>query len=489
MPESRNRIGSEWVAGSGEDLVSTSPSDGSLVWQGRSAGAEQVAAAFAAARKAWGPWWDQPQDARREVCEHFAEQVRSGAEELARLISCEMGKTLWEARAEVGTVVGKIALSVEALEKRRSTTSFSMTGFEAVTRYKPHGVLAVLGPFNFPAHLPNGHIVPALLAGNTVVFKPSEQTPAVGAWMMHAWEKAGLPPGVLNLVQGGRATGEAVAADPECDGLLFTGSAHAGRALHRLYAQWPQKILALEMGGNNALVVHRAANPDAAAYLVLLSAFITSGQRCTCARRLIVVDDGSVDPLLERIVAMVGRSRWGYWSDSPEPFSGPVIHAAAGQRVLAAYAEQLEAGGRSVLEPRVLRGNPALVSPGIVELDPSRPGNDDEVFGPLLSVIRVPDWDAAVAEANRSQYGLSAGLLSDDPDLYRDFVHRIRAGIVNWNRQTTGASGKLPFGGCGMSGNHRPAGFFSADYCSWPVGSLEAGSLELPAKPETGIEL
>lgn len=486
--ESRNRIGDQWIEGDQTPFQSTSPSDGSPVWSGRAAGPDQVSAAFGAARRAFGQWWDAPPARRLEICRNFAGLVGASADGLATLISREMGKTLWESRAEVATVVGKIEISIEAMENRRSTTSFELGGMQAVTRYKPHGVLAVLGPFNFPAHLPNGHIVPALLAGNTVVFKPSEMTPAVGAWMVQAWEMAGLPPGVLNLVQGGRSTGEAVAANPACDGLLFTGSAGAGRALHRLYADKPQKILALEMGGNNPLVVFRADNPEAAAYLIFLSAFISSGQRCTCARRLIVVDDGRTGVLLEKLLQWVARARWGYWSDDPEPFGGTVINAAAGERVLRAWEESLQAGGTAILEPKRLRGNPALVSPGIADVTGIRNRGDDEVFGPLLNLVRVPDFESAIEEANRTAYGLSAGLISGDAECYREFSHRIRAGIVNWNRQTTGASSKLPFGGCGLSGNHRPAGFFSADYCSWPAASLESPGLELPTRLETGID-
>jgi succinylglutamic semialdehyde dehydrogenase len=441
------------------------------------------------ARRSSGPWWDQPLEARIAIAQRYAEVVKSRSDDLARLISREMGKALWESRGEASTVIAKIGLSVEALRARRDTTSFDLAGALATTRYKPHGVVAVLGPFNFPAHLPNGHIVPALLAGNTIVFKPSEQTPAVGAWMAQAWEEAGLPPGVLNLVQGGRPVGEAVAADPQSDGLLFTGSGGAGRALHRLFSRWPQKLLALEMGGNNALVVHRVRNLKAAAYHTLLSAFITSGQRCTCARRLIVVEDGQTGPLLEELRRLASQARFGRWDAEPQPFAGTVVNAESGNRILAAWHDQLAAGGQSLLAPQALDHNPALLTPGIVDMTNVAQRSDEEVFGPLLNVIRVPDFASAIAEANRSQYGLSAGLLSDDRAAWEQFVHEIRAGVVNWNRQTTGASGKLPFGGCGMSGNHRPAGYFSADYCSWPVASLEYGQLSIPETTEPGIVL
>jgi succinylglutamic semialdehyde dehydrogenase len=482
-------ISGQWLEGEGPELQSLSPSDHSLVWKGMSASAAQVDSAFAAARQAQPAWWARSNDERIAIVRRYAAIVKERGAELAELISQETGKTLWESRGEVGTVAGKIELSIEALHTRRDTQRFELGNFQAVTRFHPFGVMAVVGPFNFPAHLPNGHIVPALLAGNTVVFKPSELTPAVGAWMAATWQAAGLPAGVLNLVQGAREVGQAVAAHPQLDGLLFTGSSAAGRALHRAFAEHPQKILALEMGGNNPLVVHSAGDLDAAAYLILVSAFITAGQRCTCARRLILVEDQHTEQLLARLKRMLERLRIGYWTESPEPFYGTVISPEAGARIEREAIELVARGATSLLPLEPLRGNSALLSPGLVEVTGLTGLSDEEVFGPLLTVRRVGSFDEAIAEANRTRYGLSAGLISDRAEAWQQFIHEIRAGVVNWNRQTTGASGKLPFGGCGLSGNHRPAGFYSADYCSWAIGSLESEELKLPGQLEPGIEI
>ncbi len=482
-------IGGKWIEGQGEQLRSHSPADGALVWQGNEASQEQVLEAFSAARAALGPWWDQPLAERIAICQQFAEHVKTASDELAAIISEEMGKTLWEAKTEAGSVVAKVAVSIDALRTRRDETRFEMAGMQAVTRYKPYGVLSVLGPFNFPAHLPNGHIVPALLAGNTIVFKPSEQTPAVGAWMLRAWEAAGLPAGVLNLVQGGRDVGVAVSDPQRCDGLLFTGSGQVGRHLHQAFADYPQKILALEMGGNNPLVVEQVSDLDAAAYQTVLSAYITAGQRCTCARRLLLVEDQlDVSAFLERLVAMIGRLRVGRPSERPEPFYGTVINSRAGEMILHSYQDLLDRGATPLVPMKSLQGNAALLSPGLVDVTGVDGLEDEEVFGPLLTVRRVAHFDEAIEEANNTRYGLSAGLLSDNPESFQEFIHRIRAGIVNWNRQTTGASGQLPFGGCGLSGNHRPAGYFSADYCSYPTASLESSTLKMPEKLEVGVE-
>ena len=482
-------IGNQWVAPQGEEFQSTSPSSSEVIWQGGAATPEQVRQATTAAREAAGPWWDQPLEHRIELVSRFAEAVKAQGEDLARLISQEMGKPLWESRTEVAGVAGKAAVSIEAFQQRRNDSSFPQGDIQAATRYRPFGVMAVLGPFNLPAHLPNGHIVPALIAGNTIVLKPSEQTPAVGQWMLERWLEAGLPPGVINLIQGSRDTAIALASDDNLDGLLFTGSSTAGRALHQTFGQWPRKMLALEMSGNNPLIVHRAGDIRAAAYNTILSAFITGGQRCTCARRLILVDGPEADELLTTVVDMLQGVRIGYWDDDPQPFAGTVVCQATGQRLLEAQDQLIAAGAKPIVQSKMLRDNPALLSPGILDVDGIARRSDEELFGPILQVIHVPDFDAAIAEANNSAYGMSSSLICEDADLYRKYIHRIRAGVVNWNRPTTGATGKLPFGGCGMSGNNRPSGYFAADYCNWPIASLEATQLEMPETPMTGIEL
>ncbi|HMO13842.1 MAG TPA: succinylglutamate-semialdehyde dehydrogenase [Pirellulaceae bacterium] len=483
-------IRGKWIRGNGVKFDSLDPSDNSVVWQGNAADEAEISLALKAARDAWEPWWGLDQAARIEFAIRFSDQVKSKSFELAELISRENGKPLWEAKTEVAAVVGKSALAIDALRQRRDTTAFPMDGFRAVTRYRPHGVLGVLGPYNFPAHLPNGHIVPALIAGNTIVFKPSELTPAVGQWMVERWHEVGLPDGVINLVQGGRETGVTLAGHSELDGLLFTGSSNAGLALSKAFAKWPQKILALEMGGNNPLVACDFSDPTAAAYTVLQSSFLSAGQRCTCARRLIILDgDKQAEVMLEILIRMVANLKIGYWNDEPEPFMGPLVNRQAGRNVLAAQTAILEQGGIPFVMSGILRDNEALVSPGVLDVTQVDNRSDHEVFGPLLSLVRVNDFDAAIQEANRTAYGLAAGLISDSVANYEKFIKTIRAGIVNWNRQTTGASGKLPFGGCGLSGNNRPSGFFAADYCSWPIASLESEQLEPPSNLLPGVSI
>lgn len=480
-------INNQWVQGSGPSFDSTSPSHGNVVWSGSEAGEKEITRACEAARSAFQSWCLTSVESRIEIILRFADLVKTQSADLALLISQEMGKPLWESKTEAGSVVGKAQLAIDAFHERRESESFEMSGFNAITRFKPHGVLAVLGPFNFPAHLPNGHIIPAILAGNTIVFKPSEQTPAVGQWMMQKWIEVGLPAGVLNLVQGGRSTGETLASHPQLDGLLFTGSSNAGRALHQLYGQWPQKMLALEMGGNNPLVVYKANDPKAAAFHTVMSAYITSGQRCTCARRLYIVEGDNNERFVDELISLIGRINAGFYDDDPEPFMGTVISDAMGQRLISSQQAMIDAGAKPLVQMKQLKDCAALVSPGLLDVTELSSHSDEELFGPMLQLHRVSSFDAAIKHCNDTAYGLSAGLLSDDAASYDQFISRIRAGIVNWNRQTTGASGKLPFGGCGLSGNNRPSGYYAADYCSFPTASLESATLDLPEQMPVGI--
>ena len=466
-----------------QSFKSICPATGETVWEGKAASPKQVQAAVAAARKAFADWSLTSFERRADIAQKYAGAVRDKSEEIALAISRDMGKPLWEARTEANAMANKVAVSIASYEERTPTRITETTRLT----HRPHGVMAVLGPFNFPGHLPNGHIIPALLAGNTVVFKPSELTPQVAEIMGQCWEQAGLPEGVLNIVQGARETGAAL-LDAEIDGLLFTGSAATGTFFHRHFAGRPEILLALEMGGNNPLIVHQAEDVQAAAYLTILSAFYTSGQRCTCARRLILPDNKESDRFLETLVEMMAKVAYGFFDDDPQPFMGTVISQKMGRRMVEAQAELIKQGGKSIVELAAHRDCDALVSPGLIDVTEISDRSDEELFGPLLNIIRVKDFDAAIKEANNTAYGLSAGLLSSSEDCYKQFIHQIRAGIVNWNRQTTGASGKLPFGGSGLSGNHRPSAYFAVDYCSFPVASLESSKLEMPEKLLTGIK-
>lgn len=450
------------------ELVSTDPCTGEVIWRGPVGG---VAAAVACARAAAPDWARLPPAQRIAIVRAFKAAVEAQADEFARLIARETGKPLWETRTEVASVAAKVEISITAQAERAGEKAGEAGGVRQMLRHKPHGVLAVLGPYNFPAHLPNGHIVPALLAGNVVVFKPSEQTPAVADFMSALWAKAGLPAGVLNLVHGGGDVGRDLAG-AAIDGLLFTGSAHVGAALARQFADTPHRILALEMGGNNPLVAWDIDDIDAAAATVVQSAFLSAGQRCTNARRLILRDER----LLEAVLALADRLIVGGPFDDPQPFMGPVISNAAADGLERGWTQLQAAGGR-VLRPLVrARADRPFLSPAVIDMTGCAP-HDDELFGPVLQIIRVAHWDAAMAAANATRFGLAAGLIGGDAALFDRFWAESRAGIVNWNRPTNGASSAAPFGGIGASGNHRPSAYYAADYCAFPVATLAADTL------------
>lgn len=469
-------IDGAWREGAGSAFVSCDPATGETVWAGAEAAPAQVAEAVAAARAAFPAWAALPRQARVEAMRRYQAVLKERAPAFAEAISRETGKPLWETKAELASMAGKVDVSIRAYDERTGVRENPTAFGRAVLRHRPHGVAAVLGPFNFPGHLPNGHIVPALLAGDTVVFKPSEETPLAGQLLIECLEAADLPRGVVNLVQGGREVGAAL-LDQRIDALMFTGSGAAGAHFRRKFADDPHVILALELGGNNPLVAWDAGDPEAVAALAVQSSFVTTGQRCSCARRLIV-RDREADAVIAALDALAGRLAIGPWNAADEPFMGPLIsaRAAAGAR---AQAEGLAARGARVIRP--LGGveglSEAFVTPAIYEVTGVEVP-DEEIFAPVVQITRVADFDAALAAANATRYGLSAGLLSNDRALWDRFALEVRAGVVNWNRPTTGAAADMPFGGLGASGNHRPSAYYAADYCAWPMASFEADEVK-----------
>ncbi|MEX1220679.1 MAG: succinylglutamate-semialdehyde dehydrogenase [Idiomarina sp.] len=480
-------INGEWLAGTGDNLRSIDPARDEVVWEGNCASPEQVGEAVMAAREAFVAWAEKDVSERLAICKKFSELLEQNKEQLALVIAQETGKPVWETRTEVGAMIGKVAISERAYNERTGTVENPMPAGKAFIRHKPHGVVAVYGPYNFPGHLPNGHIVPALLAGNTVVFKPSEMTPKVAEETVKLWEQAGLPKGVLNLVQGLVETGKALSNHAQIDGLFFTGSSTTGHLLHKQFGGRPDKILALEMGGNNPLVVKGVDDVDAAVHDIVQSAFITSGQRCTCARRLFIEQSPNGDAILKRLLEVVKNIRVGDYESDPQPFMGAMISAKAAASMVAAQDNLIDLGAKALIEMKQDDPNKGFVTPGILDVTEVTDMPDIEHFGPLLKVYRYKNLDDAIESANDTEFGLSAGLLSDSEDTYRYFFKRIRAGIVNWNKPITGASSAAPFGGIGASGNHRASAYYAADYCAYPVASVEAEKVALPESLSPGL--
>lgn len=453
-------------------MKSTNPITGATVWEGDAASPAAVKAAVANARAAFHSFSMTPLSERVAMMERWAEAVTARKEDIARAISDEIGKPMWEARTEAGAMAGKIGHSIRAQADRAGTDVSDAMALH----HRPHGVMAVFGPFNFPGHLPNGHIVPALLAGNTVVFKPSELAPSLGGIFVELGKAAGLPDGVLSVVQGGRDTGAAL-LDADIDGLLFTGSATTGTFFHKHFAGRPNVILALEMGGNNPLIIHDATDVDAAADIATVSAFISAGQRCSCARRLILPTGAFGDAVLDRMIARIANLKIG--SPDEDVFIGSVVSEATAIAAIAFESDLAKEGGQSLVG---MARNGAFLRPGLMDVT-NIDAPDEEIFAPFLQVYRVDGIDAQIDRANATRFGLAAGLVSDDAALWDHARPRLRAGIVNWNKPTTGAASSMPFGGPGLSGNFRPGAYYAADYCAWPQASQITVAPASPALP------
>ena len=468
-----NYIGGEFrrpEAADGVELVSRSPADLADEIGRFPTSVADVDRAVAAARDAFPAWAAVPQLERNAAVFRLRAELLRRETAFIELISREVGKPRWEAATEHKAMLGKADVTIN--EGLRFIASFTPSGLNGECRFRPHGVLAVIGPFNFPGHLPNGHILPALAAGNTVLFKPSEVTPGVGQLYAEAVAAAGLPRGVFNLVQGGRDVGERISTAPGIDGILFTGSHAVGTAIQRANAANPGKILALELGGKNCSLVLEDADFDKAVYDVLFSAYVTSGQRCSATSRAIV-HASLVDRFTARMTELVGKLRVGHPA-AADTFMGPVTTEAGRTKFLQGCEQAKAEGAEALIEPRALElPTPGYyVSPGlhrVTEVRADSAYQREELFGPDLAIYSVPDLEQGIAIANAVDYGLTAAVFTPDGAKFEACAARIQAGVINWNAPTVGSSSRLPFGGVKRSGNHRPAGLFSTLYCAYPV--------------------
>ena len=478
-------IDGEWVCGNGRALNSVCPSTEKTLWQGHEANPRQVVDAMSAAKNAFTSWAKFTLDQRISYLEKYQSLLEREKDNMALLISKEVGKPLWESKTEVSAMIKKIAISIKSFHQRTPLSDFTAGSTQTLLTHKAHGVFVVLGPYNFPGHLPNGHIVPALLAGNTVVFKPSDYTPMVAQGMIELLHQAGLPKGVVNLVYGKGEVGQAL-LEQDLDGVLFTGSYQTGKKIHAHFAGRPEVILALEMGGNNPLIVSEVSDMNAAVFTTIMSAFITAGQRCTCARRLYVPNTSWGQTFLKVLVHRSAQLIVDEYTADPEPFMGPVISHEIALSILAKQQQWHDQNGEVLLFSKLKKG--ALLTPGIIDLTQCRTSiEDEEIFGPVLQVYRYDNFEQAVDLANNTKYGLSSGLISDNKIQKNYFYQMARAGIVNINKQLTGASSSAPFGGVGCSGNHRASAFYAADFCAFPMASMTSASVELLANMPSGM--
>lgn len=452
-------------------LTSIEPATSETLWTGETG---DVAQEVALASAAWPDWAARSLSVRIELMRRFANAVRSRSEDFAELIARETGKPLWEARIEIEAVITTVDRAANAYSERTPRKQHEgALGARHSVRHKPYGVIGVITPWVSPAEIACSHILPALIAGNTVVFKPSEKVPASSMMLLACFLEAEVPEGVVRLLIGDVREAAALAAHPDVAGILFTGSSEAGLALNRQLVDHPGKLAALQMGGNNPILVWDAPDVATAAVMVAQSAFLSGGQRCTAARRLIVAEQDH-EALLAEIGKLAGRLIVADPLQTPQPFIGPMIDNAAADAIDEAFLDLIMKGARPLRHMR--RHDPALpfLTPGIIDVTKLAQRPDVEHFGPLLQVIRVPDFDAAIAEANATRYGLTATLISRSPDLYDRFWANAHAGVINWNRPSSTVPPSAPLGGLGLSGNHRPGGSYTADHCAYPVTSSES---------------
>ena len=438
---------------------------------------DHVDQACESARRAFLEWSEWPMAQRIDCLNKVKDIYLKKQEQFAEVIARETGKPLWEALTEVKAVIGKFAITFDHSLKliEEQTIKAALPGVDGVVRYRPRGVMAVIGPFNFPGHLPNGHIVPALVTGNTVVFKPSEETPATGQFMAECFHEAGVPQGVLNLVQGPGETGRRIVCHKDVDGILFTGSYDVGLKIKQQTLNDYWKIHALEMGGKNATIIWDDADIEKAVYESTIGAFISAGQRCSCTSRVFVHKD-VVDQFTDSFYEHAKKLEIGHWKNNP--FMGTLINNKAVDTYLRFQDIALREGCDRIMRGKSLdvgvKGH--YVTPSIYrvkEFDPKSVYQNTEIFGPNLAIHTVDNLDDAIEMNNSSGYGLSMALFTKQEELYKRALSRAKVGLLNWNRTTNGASSRLPFGGRGKSGNDRPTAHFAVYYCTVPVASLE----------------
>lgn len=468
-------------------LTSLNPATEQEIWSGEVSSERDIREVVGVAKGTQPVWDDLGLDRRKETIQNFAQLVKDNCDEAAGVIAEENGKPLWEAKTEVTSLVNKVQAVFDAYDERAQSRTKDVNGRLSVTRYRPHGVMAVLGPFNFPMSMPNSHIMPALLAGNAVVFKPSERVPHSAEYYVDLWSKAGVPAGVLQVVHGGREVGDYLVSQPEVNGVLFIGSRHAGVEIQKKMAESTDKICALEMGGNSPLVIWDYADIRTAIHIAIQSGYLSGGQRCSSARR-IIVNRAIAEEFISVLAAAIATIVVGKQFDTePVPFMGPLIDQTAAAKFLADYHALVAKGARVIVPVEPIPNLGAnFVSPGL--LDVTGIGVEDkEIFGPLLQLSVVEQLEQAIAEANATQFGLAAGIVSIDRGTYESFYRGTKAGIINWNQPLTGATTAAPFGGAKASGNYRPAGYLSVDYCSYPCASIEDDAPAVPAKLPAGL--
>ena len=447
----------------------------------------EVDRAVTAARGAFRTWRLASQAERNEVLGRYKDALKKREDVLAHTIARETGKPLWEAKTEVTVILNKFDITLnESMPLIRDIEIPNvMPETLGTARYRPLGALVVIGPFNFPGHLPNGHIVPALATGNTIILKPSEKTPMTGQLMAEAAHEARFPPGVFNLVQGERELSRRLSIHEGVAGVLFTGSYEVGTRIKQDTLSQHWKMLALEMGGKNPAIVWNDVDVDTVAYDLLTAAFLSAGQRCTSTSR-VVAHPSVAEKLVEKIHRAAKAFKIGHPFENP--FMGPVIDAQSVDRFqkfqpiaaregyeIVMRGKNLDLYGGHYVTPSIV-----FMKGGSVEQARKSVFQQTELFAPMLAIQTADSVEQAIAIANATQYGLAAAVYTRSRKVFEEAYRDLEFGVVNWNRSTVGSSSRLPFGGFKKSGNHRPTALTSVFYCAAPVATHEIADPKPP---------
>ena len=490
---SRNLVGGEWVdAASGETFESRSPATGELIGVFPRSGPADVDRAVEAARVAFEEWRLVPAPARGEILYRFGALVREHKEELALLMAREMGKVLAEARGDVQEAIDmSFYMAGEGRRLFGHTTPSELPDKFAMSIRVPVGVVGAITPWNFPIAIPSWKIAPALVCGDTVVFKPATDTPLLGQRFVELLVEAGVPAGVVNLVHGGGgAVGERLVRHPDVPVITLTGSRETGVAVLKAAADTLKRVH-LELGGKNAIVVLADADLDLAVEGIVWSAFGTSGQRCTAASR-VVVDRAVYGELQSRLVAAAERLRLGPgWEEDTDV--GPVINRAALEKIHAYTEIGQDEGAKLLTGGEVATGNGLdagfYYRPTIfADVEPGMRIAQEEIFGPTTALIPVDGLDEAIRVANGVRYGLSSSIYTRDVNAAFRAIRDLEAGITYVNAGTIGAEVHLPFGGVKETGNgHREAGQAALDvFTEWKAVYVDYSGRLQKAQIDTG---
>lgn len=468
-------VNNKWQHTSGVGFSSKSPNDGQVVFEGHFATKADCDKAVKSAKEAQQGWQNLGLEKRIEYVRKFVEIVKENKDELSRTISVEVGKPKWEADGEINSIINKLDPCIDAYKARCSDIVIERNGARGITRFLPIGVMCVIGPYNYPMHMTNGQIMAGLIAGNTIVLKPSDKAPLCANKIMECWEKAGLPSGVINMVQGGAKTVEYLVKNKDVNGVYFTGSFKVGQIIKNMCN--PQQMCALEMGGDAPVVAWDCDDITSAAITILQGAFGTAGQKCVSTRRLIVPDNKFGKTLIKEVVRLSKKIVVGKFDDEQTPFMGPLRTPQMVENALKLQSYLVSKGAKVLLEAKKMPQNDCFITPCIVDVTGTAYSLKDEVFAPFLRVLRVKTFEEAIVEANSTEYGLATSIITKDEALYKEYLQKAKFGLINWNKPTVGSSAWAAFGGIKNSGNFRPSGYLSSDFCSYAVASAESESL------------